>query len=300
MSAANGTRSRKRQRASSSGNDVKKIEATPAAYDAAVKAEAEIAELAAAIREDATELDAALFLKLAPLLRVPIPEGFLIEATAGTGKPYASKGIRSVQVCVDRMDAVLTPLWWHYEHAYEQDGKLCLVTVNIGALGGPVLVSRSSYGGMNRGSTEGNLFKGTFTNAAKRAFALVGVGASVYTGATDYEPDVDPAAAREQAQPTRSQQEAAEGEPISDEKARELVDAAWIIGQQDNLGKAVGHVLGTEVGDLSNKTAATAAMRSLTAMQAAKVERWLNRKADTDASDDEIRRLADEINGAKP
>jgi hypothetical protein len=298
-----GTVTRRRQKARPNGSggkqQVAKIEATPQQYDAAVAFEVELAAKAAEIRGDATTLTPDLFLKLWPLLREPIPEGFLVEATRGEGKPYDSKGIRSVQIPVDRMDAVLTPLWWWYEHTYEQGGKLCLVTVNIGTFGERVLVSRSSYGGMNRGSTEGNLYKGTFTNAAKRAFALIGPGHEIYAGAADYEPDVSPAAAREQ---VRRDTEAvpSSDEPVSPEKAAELVDAAWVIGMKDKLGEAISFVVGADVGDCSNMRAATAAMRSLTPMQAAKVERWLNKAADQMAAQDEARALAEqasELNG---
>jgi hypothetical protein len=291
-------RSRPRQKAQPRNQggkqQVQKVEATPEQYDAAVTSEAALAERAAAIRDDATTLTPELFLKLAPLLREPIPEGFLVEATRGEGKPYDSKGIRSVQVQVDRMDAVLTPLWWRFDHVYEREGKLCLVTVEIGNVGEPPMVERSSYGGMNRGSTDGNLWKGTFTNAAKRAFALTGPGHEIYTGATDYEPDVDPQAARDQTRREPVDEDTGDV-TISDEKARELVDATWTIGLQSRLGDAVTYVLGTDVGDLSNKTAATGAMRSLSPMQAGKVEKWLNAKADEIAQQDEALSLAAEI-----
>lgn len=301
------TRSRSRRKAQPRSvqggkQQVAKVEATGEQYDAAVISEAALAERAAGIRGEATTLTPELFLQLLPLMREPIPEGFLVEATRGEGKPYDSKGIRSVQVCVDRMDAVLTPLWWRFDHAYERDGKLCLVTVEIGNAGEPPMVKRSSYGGMDRGSTSGNLWKGTFTNAAKRAFALTGPGHEIYTGATDYEPDVDPQAARDQVRREPVDGDTTGDVTISDDKARELVDAAWTIGLQDRLGAAVTHVLGSDVGDLSNKTAATAALRALSPMQAGKVEKWLNQKADEIAQQDEARALADEIaerNGAK-
>jgi hypothetical protein len=163
----------------------------------AVAVEEAIAEEAKAIRGEATELTPALFLALWPLLRRPIPEGFLTEVGAVTGKPYASKGAKSIQVITDRMDNVLTPLWWRQEVMYFDEGKLCEVTVIVGQ-DQRDLFSRASRGGVNQASTIGNLYKGSYTNAAKRAFALVGVGHEVYLGATDLDPDVSPEAAKAQ------------------------------------------------------------------------------------------------------
>lgn len=163
----------------------------------AIAYEQTIADEAAAIRGEEFDggLSPALFLKLLPLLRKPIPTGFIEHVEKGTGKPYASTGVRSVQVQVDRMDNVLTPLCWDYRYVYEEDGKLCEVTVDVKDGGGQVLVSRASYGGVNQANTEGNRRKGSFTNAAKRAFALVGPGHEVYLGAADFDPDTDKHAA---------------------------------------------------------------------------------------------------------
>jgi hypothetical protein len=170
-----------------------------AEYEMAIAAEAD------AIRAEhgGDGLDAALFLKLAPLLRRPIPAGFITTTPPVKGKPYESTGLRSVQVCIDRMDNVLSALAWTIDDAYENDGKLCRATVTVHAADGEVLVRRASYGGMGAASSEGNLRKGSFTNAAKRAFAMVGVGHEVYLGAADGDPDTDVAAAEEQGQGNR-------------------------------------------------------------------------------------------------
>lgn len=173
---------------------------------AAMEYEQAIADEAAKIRADHYGgkdaafggMDAALFVKLWPLLRRPIPAGFITTTPKVKGKPYESTGIRSVQVCTDRMDAVLTPLAWTIEDEYENNGKLCRVTVTVLSAKGEGLVRRSSYGGMDHASTGGNLMKGSFTNAAKRAFGLIGVGHEVYLGAADGDPDTDESAAAEQ------------------------------------------------------------------------------------------------------
>jgi hypothetical protein len=51
---------------------------------------------------------------------------------------------------------------------------------------------------VNRGSTQGNLRKGSFTNAAKQALARIGPAHEVYIGVTDHDPDVDEEAAKQQ------------------------------------------------------------------------------------------------------
>lgn len=273
-------------RARSNGRQVVKSEPPAELLTEARLAEDAIAAEAEKIRGDATTLTAGLFMQLWPLLRRPIHEGFLVAATAGEGKPYESTGVRSVQVLVDRMDNVLSPLWWHQEIAYHDDGKLCEVTVEVHVEGQPI--RRTSWGGVNRGSTQGNLYKGSYTNAGKRAFALLGPGHEVYVGATDYDPDVNEAAARAQTTSDRPASEPVDdGKPIGPLKASELVDAAWMLNLQDKLQLAASHVVGDDVGDCSSKTTATDALARLTRVQAAKVERWLNQKADEAAAREE-------------
>lgn len=174
----------------------------------AVTYEEAIAAEAAEIRGDATDLDAALFLELWPLLKRPIPQGFIQHVGKVEGKPYPSTGVRSLQVLIDRMNNVLTPLWWWYEVEYlgegQDHGKLAEVTVYVGQRGGAadrstILTTGKSRGGVNQASTIGNRFKGSETNAAKRAFAQIGPGHEVYLGATDLDPDVSEEAAKEQA-----------------------------------------------------------------------------------------------------
>lgn len=196
------TKVQKRDRNSANG-----ASATPEALADATAYEAQIAKEAAGIRGDAKELTPALFMELWPLLRRPIPEGFIVATEAVTGKPYPSTGVKSVQVLTDRMDNVLTPLWWWDETEYTGEGSgpkdvgtLARVTVHVGSNRVPIL-SRGSHGGVDRASTLGNLWKGTYTNAAKRAFAAVGPGHEIYLGTTDLDPDVSPDAAKAQERP---------------------------------------------------------------------------------------------------
>lgn len=181
--------------------------------DYARQVEQGIADEAAAIRAAHSEkpcMTPGLFLDLLPLLKRPIPAGFVTRTGAVKGKPYESDGVRSVQVLVDRMDNVLTPLWWQDEVEWFENGHhLCRVTVTVRATDGEVLVSRSSWGGVNQASTLGNHRKGSYTNAAKRAFAMVGPGHEVYVGVVDYDPDVNPDVAAEQDRPPRRQPDTA-------------------------------------------------------------------------------------------
>lgn len=194
-----------------------KVEPTADEFTAAVEYERAIADEAAEIRGEATTLTPELFLRLWPLLRRPIPAGFIVETSRGDGKPYDSKGIRSVQVCIDRADNVLTPLWWHQDVAYHEDGKLCEVTVIVDVQGSGV--KRSAWGGVDRGNTVGNRYKGTHTNAAKVAFARLGIGREVYVGALDFDPDVNVDAAREQ---TKADRPAEVPSPLADVDPAEL------------------------------------------------------------------------------
>jgi len=179
----------------------------------AFAAEQAIADEAAAIRGDAVLIDTVLFLKLWPLLRRPIPEGFIKSIGVVKGKPYESTGISSVQVQIGRMDNVLTPLGWHDVVEYELEGRLAHVTVSVLGVDGEPIVQRDAWGGVNQASTTGNLYKGTYTNAAKVAFARIGPGHEVYVGATDLDPDVHAKAANEQAKPVAGSQEQGDDAP---------------------------------------------------------------------------------------
>jgi hypothetical protein len=236
------------------GAPPRRIEPASELVDEAIAYEAEIAEEAAQIRaaylgttklgkqetfgDDAPpEVPGAgmtreLFDALWPLLRKPIPKGFILEVTIGEGKPFASKGVRSMQVLVDRMNNVLGPLWWDIKPTYHDEGKLCQVVVFVFDNSGTTIASRECWGGMNRGSTVGNLYKGSFTNAAKRAFAALGPGHEVYLGVTDHDPDTDPDEAKQQARTTAvDRQEASENGGPADMEA----ELALLLAKKDRL-----------------------------------------------------------------
>lgn len=272
-----------------SGNGKKISPAMRALADATAYEQA-IAEEAAALRGPGEPmLTPEMLVKLLPLLRRPIPDGFISSTPAVKGKPYDSTGIKSVQVQIDRMDNVLTPLGWTEETTYSEGGKLAEVVVSVIDPDGKTLFKRKSMGGVNQASTTGNLYKGSYTNAAKRAFAMVGPGHEVYLGATDLDPDVNPQAATEQAPQQPAGQgidEAVDAAKIDAKRAKQLVDLAWSVGVQDKLQLAASHALGGDVGDCSVKAKATAALAKLTVGQADKVEHWLSRKADEKAASD--------------
>lgn len=243
--------------------------------------EEEIGVKAAAIRGDAEKLTPGLFLELLPLLRSPIPGGFVkFVPKLEKGKPYPSTGVKSVQVLVNRMDNVLTPLWWRESREYEKDGALCCVTVSVRNRGEEPFVSRSSMGGVDRASTTGNLYKGSYTNAAKLAFARVGPGHEVYLGATDLDPDVnEDAAAAQGAEREKPGKSAGKAKRITKQRAEALVKAAGRAGVMGRLQLAASHVFGDDVGDCSTAEAAAEALVRLNTDQATKVREWIDRKA---------------------
>jgi hypothetical protein len=186
-------------------------------HEEAIRAEAE------AIRGDASELTPALLRKLRPLLRKPIPSAFIQSVGVVKGKPYESTGIKSVQVQMDRLDNVLGSDWWGYTRTFHDDGRLCEVVAWVGSDPERPLVRRDSFGGVNQASTTGNLYKGSFTNAAKPCFARLGPGWEVYVGATDFDPDTDAEAAQAQAEgqeATRGGDGGRSRRPPRDEAAR--------------------------------------------------------------------------------
>jgi hypothetical protein len=161
----------------------------------AIVYEASIAEEAARIKGDAGYLNAELLAKLFPLLMKAIPSAYIEHVGAVKGKPYESTGVRSVQVQIDRLNNVLGPGNWRDNYTYEDEGRICHVAITV--LGDflengerEILVTRSSYGGVDHASTRGNFYKGSYTNAAKVAIARLGPGHEIYVGVPDLDPDV--------------------------------------------------------------------------------------------------------------
>lgn len=172
--------------------------AEAAAYEQRIADEAHAIWDSASTQGEAT-LTPALYRRLRPLVRRPIPEGFIAEISAGKGKPYESRGIRSLQVQVDRLDNVIGEGNWDWSTRWlNEAGTLTEVAVWIGPESAPLVGPRRARGGVDRGSTLGNTHKASETNAAKLAFARLGVGHEVYVGLTDLDPDVSEDAMRVQ------------------------------------------------------------------------------------------------------
>jgi hypothetical protein len=191
----------------------------------AIASEQEIADEAAVIRGDVRELTPELFMELRPLLRRPIPSGFIVTTGVVTGKPYESTGVKSMQVQVNRMDGVLGATNWGWRTEWFDEGKVAEVTVWIGPEDAP-LVRRAARGGVKQASTQGNLYKGSETNAGKLAFARVGPGWEVYVGAADLDPDVSEDAAKAQAGATDEPKGDDKLSPQAAEAIEKIVNAA--------------------------------------------------------------------------
>lgn len=261
-----------------------KTEPTQEQLAEAIQAEAELAARAQEARGDADRLDQELFLQLWPLMREKIPDGFITEVTAGDGKPYPSKGVRSLQVQIDRMDAIWTPLWWGWRTDWLQ-AELAEVTVWVGASrqlddgtlapDEDAFVIRKARGGVNRGSTVGNHFKGTETNAGKMAFARLGPGHEVYLGATDFDPDTDDDAAELQ-------------ERLPVDRAIETIDADSVAKLRDTFDEVAGDDVKGMTKKLKLKLGTMAVtarsvnqgLAQLTPAQAVEVDAWLSEQKD--------------------
>lgn len=146
-----------------------------------------------------------MLLDLSPLLHEPIDPRYIKTEQPVKGKPYESTGITSVQVQMNRLNAILgEPHWTTLQH-YEEGGTVCNVHLLVGNDLGPcklddhgvldaghaeVLARRSGKGGHQQGSTRGDLFKGSETNASKRVIARIGPGSEVYC--LDFDEDKNP------------------------------------------------------------------------------------------------------------
>lgn len=211
--------------------------------------EAAIAEEAQRIRGNMHQVTVAKFGQLWPLLTKPIPPGFIEQVGIVKGKPYESTGVSSMHVLIARMDNVLGPLSWSWSTDYAEDGMVCKVTVRVGDF-----LERSSWGGVDRGSTKGNVYKGSETNAAKRAFAAIGPGREIYMGTPDLDPDTHKGVAEAQEAPDS---EATEATPrkLTAEEAGRLLKAIEAAGLQDALEAKLRSFGVAELTDLDTQQA---------------------------------------------
>ncbi|MCA1700182.1 MAG: hypothetical protein LC790_15270, partial [Actinobacteria bacterium] len=140
-------------------------------------------------------LTLAMMVELEALLEQPTPTQYVKHIGPTDGKPYPSTGLSSIQYQLSMMNAVLGGPHWRALTHYENDGKLCKVVVIVGndltkakltADGdldpgeAEVLCAREGWGAVKRGSTDGDLLKGSYTNAIKRVLAEYGAAADVY------------------------------------------------------------------------------------------------------------------------
>lgn len=239
--------------------------------------DADRADRAAAIFTDARysgTLTAGMLRKLTPLLREPIsPRDIVTTGPAEKGKPIVTTGIRSVQVQVDRLTEVLGGAHFRLIPHHTADGTRCRMHVVIGndlqwcrldrsdangslvpytVLEGTtvvresdILVHADGWGGHNRGTAPGDVWKGSETNAGKRVIARVGPGAHVY--ALDFEDDPHDTSkpprerSQQQRQPSpdvQAQQQS--GEPDATPEQYEAALAA-VLAQDDNLKALRNH-----------------------------------------------------------
>ena len=159
-----------------------------------------LADRAKSIRGNdyAGSLTPALLIELGELLRQPTPEKYVKYIPAvNPGKPYPSIGLNSAQFQIDAMNAVLGRPHWrilrHYPDA--KDGFICKVVVIVGnqlaaasldhvgelVVGdAEILAISEEWGAVKNATTPADAYKGSATNACKRAIAGFGPGADVY------------------------------------------------------------------------------------------------------------------------
>jgi hypothetical protein len=142
-------------------------------------------------------LTAALLIELGELLRLPTPARYVKFIPPATGKPYPSIGLNSAQFQIDVMNAVLGRPHWRILRHYPagKDGFMCKVVVLVGnrlaaasldehgeliAGDADILGVGQEWGAVKNATTPADAYKGSATNATKRAIAEFGPGADVY------------------------------------------------------------------------------------------------------------------------
>lgn len=229
---------------------------------------------------DAADYDGVLtaqtLRKLRPLLREAInPRYIVTTGPAEKGKPMTTTGIVSVQVQIERLMEVLGGAHYRTLAHWMPDGVRCHVHVVIGndlqwctldgedgkmqpytLLQGTVAAAAGilagvkeaeviehahGWGGHARGSAPGDIWKGSYTNAAKLAIARVGPGGHVYL--LDFEDDPHAPEARgvnkggrgnQPAQQQRTEATApAEGAPPMTDEQHEAAIAEYLAKDDD-------------------------------------------------------------------
>jgi hypothetical protein len=143
------------------------------------------------------KLTPELLIALEELLRQPTPAKYVKHIPRTEGKPYASTGLNSTQFQTDVMNAVLGRPHWRVLRHYPPDknGFLCKVAIVVGnnlqaasldergelVVGeADVIAVEEEWGSVKNATAPGDAYKGSATNAMKRAIASFGPGADVY------------------------------------------------------------------------------------------------------------------------
>ncbi len=202
----------------------------------------EEAEKIKAENEYKGNLTADIFNALQELLYRPIPARFIKHTPPGQGHQFEQTGVKSVQVQLDRLNAVLGPQHFRPLTMHTDGGTICKAVVVVGnnlqwaqldesgklvpytviPSGGngavtvkeaDVIAERHGWGGWKRGTQPGDVYKASETNALKRVLARFGPASEVYTqdfedDPEDTAPEIPVSVPQPQAQPEVPQQPA--------------------------------------------------------------------------------------------
>jgi hypothetical protein len=160
----------------------------------------DVAQRAATIRAE-HDYDGALstqmVVALTGVLHEPTPARYVKHIPATTGKPYESTGLNSAQFQIDMMNAGYGRAHWRALRHYPagRHGFICKVVVVVGnnlvaaglddagelvAGAAEILAISEEWGSVKNASSPADSYKGSATNAIKRALAAFGPGSDVF------------------------------------------------------------------------------------------------------------------------
>jgi hypothetical protein len=160
----------------------------------------DVAERAATIRaahDYNGTLTAPMVVDLTGVLHEPTPARYVKHIPATEGKPYESTGLNSAQFQIDLMNAGYGRAHWRVLRHYPagKDGFICKVVVVVGnnlvaatldtagelvAGDAEILAISEEWGSVKNASSPADSYKGSATNAIKRALAAFGPGSDVF------------------------------------------------------------------------------------------------------------------------
>jgi hypothetical protein len=160
----------------------------------------DVAERAATIRAEHDyegALTTQMVVALTGVLHQPTPARYVKYIPATTGKPYESTGLNSAQFQIDLMNAGYGRAHWRALRHYPagRQGFICkvvvvvgnnLVAANLDAAGelvagdADILALSEEWGSVKNASSPADSYKGSATNAIKRALAAFGPGSDVF------------------------------------------------------------------------------------------------------------------------